>query len=188
MNRLDNQVRQNGAGCADVRASLSEYTDNLLSAHSAWSVEKHLAGCTACAAEAREMQATVALLRSVPRLDTSDDFMALLHAKLDTMDPETTSEQSPWTRMRAWLLASNSRPFANRVPAMSLGLAVVAVTLFVAANRPGNPGITAATMAPGFESVHVSIALSANSPFSDPAADNLEFRSSSLRTGAPAPF
>src|SRR5207248_6230062 len=61
-----------GSKCEEVGALLSEYTDNRLSTHKAWVVEKHLAGCASCAEEARQMRATVDLLRSAPRFDTDD--------------------------------------------------------------------------------------------------------------------
>ena len=82
-----------GSGCEGFRTLLSEYVDNTLSAHQAWEVEKHLTGCDECTAEVRMIHATVQLLHAAPRRDTSDTFMASLHARLDTIDPTVAGKQ-----------------------------------------------------------------------------------------------
>lgn len=180
--------KSEGPPCKEVRAMLSEYTDNTVSARSAWIVEKHLAGCKACAEEARQMQAMVQLLQSAPRLDTSDNFMASLHARLDTVDPNSISDRSVWDRLRSWLMPAGVPILGARVPAIGLGLAAAACALVLALNRPESPAVSPAPPAAVADSVHLSIASSANSPFSDPAADNLEFRSGARASQTPTPF
>ena len=175
--------------CTEVRALLSEYTDSSLSGRQAWEVEKHLAGCGACAAEAREMQATVQLLRAAPRFDTSDTFMASLHARLDTVDPRFTSDRSTWGRIKGWLSGSDSALVRSRVPVLGLGLAATALALMMATNRPveNTPAIVP-SVSSASDGVHVSVAASASSPFSDPAADNLEYRADARSSGSPKSF
>jgi anti-sigma factor RsiW len=178
--------RINDRACNACRALLSEYTDNTLPAHDAWEVEKHLAACDGCASEARQLRATVDLLRMAPRRDTSDTFMASLHARLDTVDPALGRGRSAWERVRGWFAGSDGPSFANRVPALSFGIAVAALALLFASNRPNEPATPSAAAVTPPDSVHVSIAASANSPFSDPAAENLEFRAGSKSTSGPA--
>ena len=185
MNFLNNRDKQDGIGCADVRAALSEYTDNTLSAQRTWRVEKHLTGCAACALEARRIQATVQLLRDTPRLDTSDTFMASLHARLDTVDPTIVGERSWQHRLSAWFSGSNNSFEGNRAPLLSLGFAAGMLALLMVVNRPVEPVIATSPTSATSDSVHVTLATSANSPFSDPAADNLEFRSAG-HSGRPA--
>lgn len=174
-------IRNNGDACKDVQPLLSDYTDNSLSARHVWAVEKHLAGCSACASEARELRATVDLLRSIARLDTSTDFMAALHARLDTVEP---SSLSAWQRLKSWLADSGGPVIGRRVPALGLSLAAAAAALTLVMHRPMEPAAVVASAVPqAADSVHISVASSASSPFSDPAADNLEFRSSARGAG-----
>src|SRR5437016_11161807 len=94
---------ENRRGCGQVQALLSDYVDNTLSARQAWNVEKHLADCPACTALSQELRATVRLLQATPHLDTADDFMAKLHARLDTVEPATFRKPSPLETVRDWL-------------------------------------------------------------------------------------
>ena len=179
---------RDNSSCGKVHAMLSEYIDNSLSARRALEVEKHLAGCAACSVEVREVQETVQFLRLAPRLDTSDNFMAALHARLDTVDPSTMLPPSLLHRVSGWLGLSGEAAGGRRLPAIGLGFAAVALTVIIAVNRPVDTVLPAPTMQPTSDSVHVSIASSASSPFSDPAADNLEFRSGGRLSGPAASF
>jgi len=179
---------QENSHCSGIRILLSEYIDNTLSARQAWDVEKHLTNCGACSKEVREMKATVQLLRSAPRFDTSDGFMAALHARLDTVDPTLAAAVSPWRRLHLWFSNAGASLYGSRVPALSFGLAAVTIALVVTFNRPGQPVTVAPAPAIASDSVHISIASSANSPFSDPAADNLELRSGASSSGSTVPF
>src|SRR5689334_10342091 len=80
--------------CAQVQALLSDYLENTLSARQTLEVESHLTACADCTEASRQMQATVALLRAAPRHDTADDFMARLHARLDTLEPQPVRNSS----------------------------------------------------------------------------------------------
>ncbi len=180
--------KQEGSECGGMRELLSEYIDNSLSARQVWEVEKHLTNCDSCSCEVREMKATVHLLHSAPRFDTSDNFMAALHGRLDTVDPSTSMEMSLWRRLQSWFSGAGASVYCSRVPALSLGFAAVAIALVVTFNHPGQPVNPLPAPAAASDSVHVSIASSANSPFSDPAADNLEFRSGAPASGNAAPF
>jgi len=108
--------------CGEFRRMLSEYIDNTLPANRAWAVEKHLTSCGACAAAVRELRATVDLLHAAPRYDTSDQFMATLHARLDTVERGAAARPPFWLAVRRWFANAEGGP--NRVPALSLGLAV----------------------------------------------------------------
>ncbi len=58
--------------CKKIQGQLSEYVDGALTADAAWSVKLHLASCAVCTRAAEELSATVSLLRSLPRQETSD--------------------------------------------------------------------------------------------------------------------
>ena len=179
---------RDNSSCGKVHAMLSEYIDNSLSARRALEVEKHLAGCAACSVEVREVQETVQFLRLAPRLDTSDSFMAALHVRLDTVDPSTMPSPSLLQRIMGWLGLSGESAGDRRLPAIGLGFAAVALALIVTVHWPVETVAPAPAVLPTSDSVHVSIASSASSPFSDPAADNLEFRSGARSSGAAASF
>src|SRR4051812_16258258 len=114
---------QDNERCTGIRPHLLEYIDNTLPARRAWEIEKHLTGCGSCSQEVREMQATVQLLHAAPRLDTSDHFMASLHARLDTVDPSAIPGLSVWQRVQGWFSIAGGPLYRHRVPALSLGLA-----------------------------------------------------------------
>ena len=169
--------------CRSVQNSLSDYLENTLAARDAWSVEKHLASCLSCAKYLGEMQATVALLRSAPRFDTSDDFMAKLHAQLDSVGMKPAGPLSRLAGFRDWLLASGSGLRSPRLPALGLSLSAIALLAVIATNqlapKPANDlpplPVAAPVVSPtASQQLNHNVALSANSPFDDPAAANLE--------------
>ena len=173
MRPLDNQDNRN---CGKVQALLSEYVDNALSAREVWEVEKHLAACPECAAQAREMQAAVHLLRSVERRDTSADFMARLHARLDSLGPQQTRSPSLRDTVQGWLAGLRDPLRLNRLPALGLSLAMAAAVLFFALNRPVTTVTPSGTPVQpiSVEPLRRHVALSASNPFDDPVAATLE--------------
>jgi anti-sigma factor RsiW len=162
--------------CQQIQSQLSEYLDNALPARQMLAVEKHLSLCAACAEETRQLQQTVKLVRAAPRLDTSDAFMAKLHARLDGLEPEAVPASSLLGGLRdAW--AGLWRGVnARRIPALGLGVGLAAALgaiLFVprpAAERSSVPPIVVA------ETLQRNVALAASNPFEDPVAANLEAR------------
>lgn len=62
--------------CDQARERLSLQLDDELSAHEAMSLERHLAGCAACAAFASAVQESTSLLRSAP-LEPAPPFLLL---------------------------------------------------------------------------------------------------------------
>lgn len=170
--------------CAQMQPLLSDYLDNTLSARQVWNVEKHLAACAECAALCREIRATVRLLQAAPRFDTGGDFMAKLHARLDSVEPERPLSRSRLTALRdgwAGLVATlRQRP----VPALSLGFAVTALLALLLmphggsvkpSDLPAPPPPLASTPAPlAAQSLRRNVALAAANPLDDPAAANLE--------------
>ena len=189
MDSMENRNQIELAECRQAQALLSEYMENTLSGRDAWNVQKHLTACPSCAHYLREMQATVALLQSAPRRDTSNDFMARLHAQLDVVAPEA---QSPLARLAGWRdrFADFGTALRNpRVPALGLSLSALALAVALAVNQwmPGAGPATApaasvtpaanASAAQTMNHLNHNVALSASSPFDDPAASNLEAQS-----------
>jgi anti-sigma factor RsiW len=113
-----------GAACKTAQALLSDYIDNALSARQTWDVEKHLSACPDCAAQLQQMQITVETLRSTPRYDTADNFMAKLHARLDGLEPEMARTPALSTRLRDWVAGVQETLRRRSAPALGMALAV----------------------------------------------------------------
>ena len=176
--------------CRSTQQSLSEYMDNILPARRVWEIEKHLTACQECSAVSRQMQATVQLLHNVDRFDTSDDFMAKLHARLDGLDPEPAHQRGVMDWVRGALESARSGFTQQRLPVLNLGVAgagVVALMLFIqqpltVSSVPGQhgsvSGIVSARPTAMSETMHDNlqrnVALTANDPLGDVAAENLE--------------
>jgi anti-sigma factor RsiW len=164
--------------CAAMQAQLTDYMDNRLSARDMWAVEKHLAECDDCSRLTHEITATVQLMQSLERRDTGDDFMAKLHARLDTVEPERARGRSVSVAIRDWLEGIKNSLHGYRAPALGLSVGMVALlALFlfpVTQQEPSNipPQPPAPIVAP--ETVGRNVALSASNPFDDPAAANLQ--------------
>ena len=171
--------------CLDARNLLGAYVDNSLSARQAWEVEKHLATCKPCALISRQMQATVTLLRDAERVDTSDDFMARLHARLDDAAPAIPARLGfgEWAR-ETWGRAVDGAK-RGRMPVSAFGMAgagLVALALFVThpASGPTVPGgidapaLSQPASASTRENSQRNVALTANDPLGDVAAEALE--------------
>ena len=172
--------------CHATREQLSAYLDNTLSARSVWDVEKHLTACPDCAEVSRQMQATVQLLRSVERLDTGDDFMAKLHARLDVLEPEPARRSSLADWMRDSAANVRAGLSLRRVPGFGLGMAAAGIAAFavfthlpapVGPDAPLTVSVPASASGVGsavHESLQRNVALTANDPLGDVAAEYLE--------------
>ena len=184
---MENRNQIESPECQQTRTLLSDYMENTLSGRESWNVEKHLTVCPPCSLYLREMQATVSLLQTMPRLDTSSDFMARLHAQLDTVEP---AAQSPLARFAGWrdrLADFGAMLRSPRVPALSLSLSAVALVAALAVNQltpTAKPAESAsvpvsrpAVSAAATLNLNHNVALSASNPFDDPAAANLEAQS-----------
>ncbi len=179
---MNTNRNDNFAECAAIQAQLAEHTENTLSGRQVWDVEKHLARCADCAQISREMQVTISLLQNAERHDTGDDFMAKLHARIDTLEPETVRAPSLGTVLRDGLAALGGILRSPRIPALSLGVAATAVVAFLIVPRsvPNTPQTLTTTANPvtvthiAAEPLRRNAALAANNPFDDPVAATLE--------------
>ena len=179
-----NRTELNAPECQKTQSLLSDFMENMLSGREAWNVEKHLTLCQPCTQYLRELEVTVSLLKAAPQRDTSDDFMARLHAQLDNVEPEAQSLPSRWRDRAADFGALLRNP---RVPAVGLSLSAVALIAALAVNQfaPGTSPVnnapaaiaTPTPTAASAQTLNHNVALSANNPFDDPAAANLEAQS-----------
>jgi anti-sigma factor RsiW len=164
--------------CKATRALLSEYIENTLSARQAWEVEKHLAACRECTQFGETLKATVTLLQNAPGFDTSEDFMARLHARMDTLEPQALRRPTFVESLcdRGTALWQSLR--IHRVPALGASLVALILVVGVTFRQPTPSATTAShpveTQALLTEPLHQSVALAANDPLEDPAAANLE--------------
>jgi hypothetical protein len=178
---MNNAYLQSNTDCSNLQPLLSEYIDNTLSARQVWEVEKHLAYCADCTEQLRQLQSTVQILHTAPRYDTGKDFMASLHARLDGLEPKPTRGFSVLDGLRDWLAGLGATLQQHRLPALSVGLAVIALVLFFPINHTDDGTIqgTQITNTRMKEAHDTSLSVAAesdSSPFTDPAADNLEER------------
>jgi anti-sigma factor RsiW len=184
--------------CRDVQTLLSDYVDNTLSARQVWEVEKHLADCADCAETARQLQATVRLLRATERLDTADDFMAKLHARLDGLEPEPAPSRFGLGALFDGLRGLREAVQRHRVPAFGLGISAAALTAVLVFSRSGVTTTDSGPVLPptlprlagqlpnAGDSLKRNVALVASNPFDDPVAANLEAHSELSDAGTPA--
>ena len=182
--------------CRETQTLLSEYIDNTLSARQAWEVEKHLAACTDCQEFSHSLQRTVSLLQSSERQDTGDDFMARLHARLDGLEPEA-QRAAPLTALRDWLAGVRDGLYVRRVPALSLGMASLAMALLLLVNHPTPPMVApgesvvsranaAAAGSQDHDALSRHVAVTASNPFDDPVAAKLEAEAANDTNGRSA--
>ena len=188
-----NSHYQKNTECNKIQPQLGQYMENALSAREMWSLEKHLTNCSECSRILQEMQMTVSLLHSTPRLDTSNDFMAKLHARLDGFEPEITRPSSLAEVTRDWLMGVFQAFQRQRAPAMSLGMALTLCFAMLIVTRQPKTIDAIGTDALNSNQVSIQkqatleeenhavagrdIALTASNSFDDPAAMNLRTHS-----------
>ena len=182
--------------CREMQSLLSEYQDNTLSARQVWEMEKHLATCADCTEFSHAMQQTVSLLRSAERYDTGSDFMASLHARLDGLEPEPMRRAAPLTALRGWLADMRDSLYARRVPALSLGMASLAMALILLVSHQAVPvvpqdanlnsaAIRSAQTPQDQDALSRHVAVTASNPFDDPVAAKLEAEASNDANNKP---
>jgi hypothetical protein len=109
--------------CASVEERLSEFHEGLLDDHARAEVERHLAGCTRCAALLAALGEVMAALRASPELEPARDLAeraatAALHAKAPS------ARFAPARLLRFPRVAAAGRDlFASSVPMVVRGLA-----------------------------------------------------------------
>lgn len=177
-----NRSEQN-LNCVNAQPLLVAYTENSLSAREILEVERHLTSCRPCTRQIEELRLTVMLLHNVERRDTAPDFMAKLHAQLDTVEPERVTLKTRLSGFQDWIKTGLSANPA-RTSAFGFGLATAVICMGVFVNRPSgvpvvNPGVVAITPAQKIapQNLHQNVALTSNDLFEDPAAANLEAHS-----------
>ncbi len=167
--------------CRVMERRLSDYTDGTLSARETWEVEKHLTACPDCSAAAQQMRNTVELLRVSTPFQTSDDFMAKLHARLDDLDAAPRRNRTPIDAMRDWLAGAGEMFRARRAPVLSLGMALAgfaALALFAQPlwTRPDETPASHTATLPNLQvqqTLERQVAASAGDPLGDAAAERL---------------
>lgn len=164
--------------CERIQGLLSDYTDGSLSARQTWEVERHLADCRECAAQAQQMKVLVGALRSVERHSTPDDFMRKLHAQLDALGPVPQAQRSFSARWRDEWLALRNVLSLRRVSLVGAGLAAVGLLVFFVVGRPtstSSPNTTNTTNTAAHlqQALERHVATAAGDPLDDPTAERL---------------
>ncbi len=121
--------------CKKVQPLLSEYVDGTLAGDNAWGVKLHLASCAVCTRAAEELSATVSLLRSLPRQETSDAFSEALTRRLadQVLQPRRPGLQE---QLREWWSLPRVRPALAAAGALA---ALAPAALFVSTRQPATP-------------------------------------------------
>ena len=186
--------------CAAYRPLLSEFIDGALGADSAWTVQKHLSLCPACAQFARDLQATALLLGALPARSLSTGFDAALQARIaHATAARATRPGSAWRRYFARLRASTliPMPFGSRralagVLGTAAACALVAGAFFttpltvgtVTAPSPVHERVSDSALVKACLNQHHSTAV--GEPLADPAASMLDAQLDALPTGPAA--
>ncbi len=174
---MSNFNQNEDRACQSIEALLPQYIENLLAARTMLEVESHLTRCRTCSQQCRQLEATVNLLQSMDRLETSDDFMAKLHAKLDTVVPETGLHLSFFASLREMVYRLQQ---ARTVPILSASMTMAGVIAFAILYHPmplRTVPVPAAAKIGVEQPLQRNVALAAVNPFDDPAAANLEAHS-----------
>jgi anti-sigma factor RsiW len=110
--------------CKKIQPLLSEYVDGTLPDQSAWDVKMHVTSCAVCSQVARELTATANLLSSLPTLEPSANFEAMLAKRL--ADQVLSPHKPTFTeRLRNGLSEWWSRPLTR--PAVATGVVFAAL-------------------------------------------------------------
>lgn len=165
--------------CLHTRSLLSPYLEGTLSAREVWAIEMHLRSCKSCSDFRRELQLTIELLHSTPRLDTSNDFMARLHSKIDAIEP-TQVRQNSWRPVfqARWEALKQIRPTLS-LSAIGVTIVTLALLPLLWKQQPLSPPqreerSLRETRRALTEPLNQTVASSADDLLSDPAATNLE--------------
>jgi anti-sigma factor RsiW len=175
---------KNEAMCRSTQSKLSEYVDSTLSARDMWEVEKHLADCAECSLVAHRTREMVNVLHNAATYDAGDEFMAKLHARLDTLGP-VPAHRTPIAAAREWILDMRQRLNARPIPALSLGMASFILAALLFGGKPGAITVVNSntTERVSQEALDRHVAVTASDPFDDPVAAKLEADSNGTDTG-----
>jgi anti-sigma factor RsiW len=174
------------AYCSKTESMLSEYVDNTLSARDTWEVEKHLAECAACTQLSHRTRETIQLLHIAETLDASDQFMANLHARLDTLGP-VPARRTPATVVREWLYEIRQHVNTRPIQTLSVGMASFVLAALLFSGRTGpvvGPPISSTVEKVSQEALDRHVAVTASNPFDDPVAAKLEADTNGADTGS----
>ncbi len=69
--------------CAGIKELLSEYVDGVLDAQTKADIKEHIATCTGCQKEIKELKALVEDLGSLEQAKAPDDFIDRLHERIE---------------------------------------------------------------------------------------------------------
>ncbi len=101
--------------CQDIRELSSDYLDRRLAPHELPAFENHLGACPDCRREIEALRTTISLIGSLDPVETSADFLAQVHRKID--------KKSLAIRVRGWLLD----PIKIKVPLEITALVLVSI-------------------------------------------------------------
>jgi anti-sigma factor RsiW len=87
--------------CRDARELLSALIDEQLTDAEEIAIRSHLESCAGCRAALGEMEGAVAAVRSLPRVDVSDDFTARVMGRVERFE----ARRFRWPRWERWDLS-----------------------------------------------------------------------------------
>ncbi len=157
--------------CNEIRPKLSEFVDGRASARETWEIDRHIASCNSCANFHTELKMTVGVLQSCETFQVSEDFSALLQAKLIAASPKLP--MSLWYENLTAILRGALRPS----PTWGYGVCALAILVLLPMQfRTEQISSLAATRGDSLF-VHASrthaIAMTASDPFGDTAAASM---------------
>ena len=157
--------------CKQIQPLLSEYVDGALSTDSAWNVQMHLSSCAVCARIAVNLESTVALLKALPRPETSATFEEKLAVRLadQAMRPHRTSLGD---RLRVWWATPRVPPTVATVGALAAMVPIVVVAAMYVSPLGWVPTSRAAATRQQFveKCVQEHASFASSDPLGDPSA------------------
>ncbi|MBI3945298.1 MAG: zf-HC2 domain-containing protein [Armatimonadetes bacterium] len=114
--------------CGKVRKLLADYADETLSMRAEEQVRRHMEGCRRCAGLAEGLARTAALVRVLPRLETSPEFVRNLRRHLPVAVALSRRTPEP-AGVRGWL--SRHTPRGRQHYGLVLAPLALAVALLV---------------------------------------------------------
>lgn len=104
--------------CREFRTKHVAFVDDLLSAVEMDAMQRHLTVCSKCSRQDTRVRRSLMLVRSLPPIETSPDFMNRLNARIDALGPIDRSDVVASPRFHA--------PAVGTFAALAAGIAAVA--------------------------------------------------------------
>jgi anti-sigma factor RsiW len=123
--------------CREFRNKHVAFVDDLLPSFEMAAMRRHLNACSGCARQDTQIRRSLLLVRNLPPIAASPEFMQRLTARLESMGPVSREDVVPSRASRASLSALTS---AASIAALAAGLMAIAYLAVETNNYFAQPG------------------------------------------------